>query len=754
MSSNHPHPDLSLPDLLALVDSLQQQLKDLSREVEAEENHVAQLEEMITKDQEKEARLRQDVNNISKELLEWEDRERFLAGAIDSNYKNYQVLQQMEVEGKTKLSQKRKKTDDLFKSLKAKFEVLQKKQEEDMKILSALPGYVEGKVLAEKKAKLAKIKGENRRLLEEFAGEKESNKKVWEDFQESCISLAEAGLEAKQKLEKLFSIREEMRRRSHTQPPTEDHVEEMETTEEEEEAGAGPSQEEMLVESFVPPEESREVSAPVLPPSQLLKIPALSPDPPRPSPELSPVPSLSLSLSAATPAVTPGPALPATPKTKTLQLGLGSSIMSSFRRGFREKDSPAKDVEMEDVGKISSVKSPECPQLNRSPVKTPKLKSFKLGLPSFLKKKPLQDQEVEGEARVVLPVTATNNNNIQPEPEQSQAPKKPVVTPTRARPSQGDSRTPRVLPSLPRLSLTKPVQKKEETEGRSSLDQLTISRKSLGQIALKKPLHQEKSLKVGQTEEGEDEGYEEDNQLIKEARPRTLLMLPNLPKLAGPRKPLAETLKEPKAAIAAAPEKAALKSDLTPKPKVVVPAATEEAILKSDVMQKPKVAVATATEEAVLTSDVMQKPMVAVAAATEEKLDPGHGVVASTPEETIESGGPPRNQGSPRQDEDQGSSVTSVFGSPEQGSFLVSPTDGGGFFSDLGTDFSAGFFGAGTDKEGGEDDGNFFGNFDEGEGGGFSFFGDSENKDTDADTDFFFRGEEKDDKEGGGFDFF
>ena len=652
MSSRHS--DLSLPDLLAQVDSLQQQIKDLGREVEGEEKHVVHLEEMITKDQEKEARLRQDVNNISKELLEWEDRERFLAGAIDSNYKNYQVLQQMEVEGKTKLSQERKKTDDLFKSLKAKFEVLQKKQEEDMKILSALPGYVEGKVLAEKKAKLAKIKGENRRLLEEFAGEKESNKKVWEDFQESCISLAEAGLEAKQKLEKLFSIREEMRRRSHTQPPTEDHVEEMETTEEEEEAGAGPSQEEMLVESFVPPEESREVSAPVLPPSQLLKIPALSPDPPRPSPELSPVPSLSLSLSAATPAVTPGPALPATPKTKTLQLGLGSSIMSSFRRGFREKDSPAKDVEMEDVGKISSVKSPECPQLNRSPVKTPKLKSFKLGLPSFLKKKPLQDQEVEGEARVVLPVTATNNNNIQPEPEQSQAPKKPVVTPTRARPSQGDSRTPRVLPSLPRLSLTKPVQKKEEGESRRSLDQLTISGRSLGQIALKKTL--EKPLKVGEGKE--------DNQLVKEARPRTLLMLPNLTKPAGPREPLAETLKKPEAALAAAPE----------------------------------------------------------------------------------SDGSPRNQGSPGQDEDQEKAASSVFGSPEQASFLVSPTEGPDFFSDLGTDFSAGFLGAGNDKEGGEVE-SYFASFDESlpEDGGF--FGDSENKD----NEFFFRGEEKGDKKDGDF---
>ena len=105
MSSHHG--DLSLPDLLAQVDSLQQQLKDLGRQVEAEENHVACLEEKITKDQEKEAKLRQDASNISRELLEWEDREKFLAGAIDSNYKNYQVLKQMEVEERALAEKKR-----------------------------------------------------------------------------------------------------------------------------------------------------------------------------------------------------------------------------------------------------------------------------------------------------------------------------------------------------------------------------------------------------------------------------------------------------------------------------------------------------------------------------------------------------------------------------------------------------------------------------------------------------------------------
>ena len=438
------------------------------------------------------------------------------------------------------------------------------------------------------------------------------------------------------------------------------------------------------------------------------------------------------------PAVTPS-----SPKTKTLQLGLGSSIMSSLRRGFREKsNSPARAGEMEDVGEISSFKSPEDPQSTRSPVKTPKLKSFKLALPSFLKKKPRQE---EGGTRVGLPVkaittitTATNNNN-QSEAGQSQAQKKPVLSPTRgrARPNQGDSRTPRVLARLPSLSLTKPTQRKEEAESRRSLDQLTISGKSLGQIALK-TRDPEKSNEVGEAEE--DEVQQDDTRSVPAARPRSGL-LSNLQKSAGLRKPLGDTLKKPKKAIAAAPEES-----------------IESGLEKSlgDTLKKPKKAIAPGDllSRPILSSLPKEKPKAVVAAAREESIES----VLGNDEERE---GSQENQtlewtGSPRQDHRQGKAATSMFSTPEQPSFLVSPTGGEDFFSDLGNDFSAdfsgGFFGAGNDKEGDS----FFASFDETlpEDGGFSFFGDSGDKD--ADNDFFFRGEEEDeeDNEDGGLNFF
>ena len=712
----------------------------------------------------------------------------------------------MEVEGKTKLSQERKKSDDLYQSLKVKFEAFQKKQQEDMEILKTLPGFADGKAAEEKKAQLIEIKRENQRLLEKIDGGKESKKKVWEDFSKSCISLAETGLEANQKLEKLISTREELKRRgdmprkSHrslTQPPTQDLVEEMETEEEEAvrvpEAAASPSQEEMSVqdnveestdeeeaekvpgagvspsqekmstqdvvdeaeaaeeeealshldmsgESSVPSKESQQAPTPVLSPAKLNQI--LSP--PRLSTQgnkvLSPPPATPPSDLQQDSVLTPG--LPSTPKARTFQLGLGSSIMSSLRRGFREKsDSTGKDVEMEDVDVTSAVKSPESPRSHLSPVKTPKLKSFKLGLPSFLKKKPQQNQspdvqaESEGDVRVVVPVkavkTISSNNNNQSESQQSPPQKKTMMVltpPAEVRPSQGNSQTPSLLS---RLSLAKPAQRKEEAVGRRSLDQLTNPGKYQGQIALKKPTEPEaEEVKVP----------EENNQLMTAARPRTGLLTLPMPKPAALKKSLAE----PKKAFAAATSEERRES--------VVENEESGGSQDNQTVERegsPRLRKSPA--------ETLQKPKKAVAVAV---------AVVATPDERKESVGESQGSGSQdseaaveesssrnfRQDGDQERADSSLLSSPEQAQFLVSPTEGEGFFSDLGNDFSSGFFGGGNNKKGEEDDG-FFASFDDSvpADGGFSFFGDSEGG---KDDDFMFDGEEKDDNDDGGFSFF
>ena len=734
---------------------------------------------MISKDQEKEAKLCQDVSNISQELLEWEDREKFLAGAIESSYQNYQVLQQMRMEGKTKLSQERKKSDDLYQSLKAKFEVFQKKQEEEVEILKTLPWFADGKAAEEKKAKLVEIKRENQRLLEEIEGGKESKKEVWKDFSKSCITLAETGLEAYQKLEKLFSTKEELNRRggmsrrsprSLTQPPTQDVVEEMETEEEvvrvpgatavpsqeemsvqdnveetvdEEEAvevpeaGASTIQEEMYGESSVPVQESQQAPTPALSPAKLNQNLCRHRLSSEFNKEFSPPPATQSSDLQQDSALTPG--LPSTPKTKTFQLGLGSSIISSLRRGFREKaNSTGKDVEMEEVEVTPAVKSPESGQVHLSPAKTPKLKSFKLGLPSFLKKKPQPDQssdvqaESEGDVRVVVPVkavkTISSNNNNQSESQQSQPQKKPMMVltpPAEIRPSQGNSQTPNFMS---RLSLAKSAQRKQEAIGRRSLDQLTNSGKNLGPIGLEKPTDPEAE---------EDKEQQEDNLFVTAARPGTgtgLFTLP-MPKSAALRNPLGESLKKPKKAViaAASPEERMVSIDVNRKSG----GSQDNQLVKKKGFPRLRKSPAEILQKS--------KKVVVVATATpEERKEP----VEENEDE--ESGGFQDNQSASR-DGDQEKAASSLLSSPEQAQFLESPTQGEGFFSDHGNDFSTGFFGGGNNKEGEEN--KFFASFDESFSGDgdFSFFGDSEA----GNDDFFFGGEKKDDTDDdGGLNFF
>ena len=116
---------------------------------------------------------------ISKETLEFKDRERFLAGAIEYNYLTYKVLQQMGVEGRAKLSQETKRTDDLILSLKVQFEAFEKKFNEDRKILARLPGRIsEEKEIKERKEKLAKIEEENKNLGEQIEESRRRKKEV------------------------------------------------------------------------------------------------------------------------------------------------------------------------------------------------------------------------------------------------------------------------------------------------------------------------------------------------------------------------------------------------------------------------------------------------------------------------------------------------------------------------------------------------------------------------------------------------
>jgi len=382
MSSQPPQ----LTDLMSQVDRLEQEVKDLAREVERKERQAVCLEEKITRDMEKEERLLKEIRNISSVSLELEDRERFLAGAIQSTFQDLKVLQQMEAEGKTKLCQEIKKTDDLFVSLKRKLDVFQSKYIEDIKMLEQLPVYAEEKEIEEKMEKLAKIEEENQELEEEIEERRTRKKKEWESLERSCIFLAGKGLEAKEKFRKLEALKSS-ESKSHEEESAV-RVVELDDTLDVTETATEPSKPlntETPETSSDSDPSSNEARGEIYEENHAILIESIQDSTsgvPQPTSTLAPEevaePNLKVS----------------TPKSKSF---LGSSFITSLKKGFsspkKEKKVQSLDVEVQEaLEEVSGCSEPRVKDsLFPTPAQRPKLKSFKLGLPSFLLKKKVQD---------------------------------------------------------------------------------------------------------------------------------------------------------------------------------------------------------------------------------------------------------------------------------------------------------------------------------------------------------------------------
>lgn len=258
------------------LDRLEREVKDLAREVQWEKSRVVHLEEIINRDVEKEQELSREITNLSRDTLEWKEREQFLHGAIESSYKTLQVLQKTEVEGKTKLLEEVKKTDDLMNSMKSRFEVFEKKYNEEMEIIRKLPGFVERKEIEEKKEKLAGIVEENKKLLDAIEERKDGRRMKWKRFQKSCILLAEKGKEAKEKFRELKASKAALK--SNSKEPevasaedmeVDDQVDEMDTAELN---STAPDEE--LEKGISSPEKEPEVSEERLSPRENLNLPS------------------------------------------------------------------------------------------------------------------------------------------------------------------------------------------------------------------------------------------------------------------------------------------------------------------------------------------------------------------------------------------------------------------------------------------------------------------------------------------------
>ena len=133
---------VSLSQLLAEVDRLERELKELGREAQRGGDVVHQLQEIIVRDENRVGDIERNTSKITQEMMEWEARERFLTAAVNTGTQSSQLLVQMESQARSKLEEERKVTNQLKEELVFKVKTFAKKVEEEEVEYRKIPEYV------------------------------------------------------------------------------------------------------------------------------------------------------------------------------------------------------------------------------------------------------------------------------------------------------------------------------------------------------------------------------------------------------------------------------------------------------------------------------------------------------------------------------------------------------------------------------------------------------------------------------------
>ena len=121
---------------------MEKELKELGREAQRGEDFVHQLQELVERDTKRVGEIERDTSKIAREMLEWEERERFLADAVSTGTQSSQLLVQMESQARSKLEEERRITSQLREELVAKVVTFAKKVEIEEQEYRKIPEYV------------------------------------------------------------------------------------------------------------------------------------------------------------------------------------------------------------------------------------------------------------------------------------------------------------------------------------------------------------------------------------------------------------------------------------------------------------------------------------------------------------------------------------------------------------------------------------------------------------------------------------
>ena len=456
MMTMNRDPRLSFSQLLAEVDMLERELKDLSREAQRGGDFIQQLHEIVARDVKHVEEIEKDTARVNQEILELESREKFLTEAVNSGTKSAQLLVQMETQARNTLEGEKMITNQLKGELKCKLSAFAMEVENEEAKYRKIPEYMEILKIEERVryksdmvAKLEMEKSQAMGLREQAVKEVAEDRQAWGGFKSSCLTLAEQWLKMKKLSMEVEALKKE---RGDVEMQVSSLLAERkaaggEVSSSQTNVGKDcqyQDQEEKRNETGIPsvsqPDKrqlrltsSSNVSSTLPsirppPPSQKESVLDSSRNPrsnaPLSSLPLADKPSTSALSSLSPPDMFKPPStassyVPPTPRTKQLHLKLGTSLLSKRKAGSVSTTAPPNSHGY-DSSQMVSHSSPGSPPVigveknssDASSVKVPDLvqpvkkKSFKLGLPSlFCKKKP--SSVIEGSTSKDIKMTRT-----------------------------------------------------------------------------------------------------------------------------------------------------------------------------------------------------------------------------------------------------------------------------------------------------------------------------------------------------------
>ena len=155
---------------------------------------------------------------LTRETREYEERREFLQAALESGAQSSRMMVHMETEARAKLNRELNVTNDLYHKLSGQVESYKSKLEDEERKFRQIPEYAKLKSLEEKVASMETQVAEERAKVAQARAKATVEEEVgaaadgsWGDFKRSCVALAGKWVECRGNLKELMNLKTQHR---------------------------------------------------------------------------------------------------------------------------------------------------------------------------------------------------------------------------------------------------------------------------------------------------------------------------------------------------------------------------------------------------------------------------------------------------------------------------------------------------------------------------------------------------------------